>query len=254
MLLHLRHGQTGHFVNGGKTFAVHVLVQTFDEVVNDAEAAQHHGGADLDRACPGQNMLDRIFRVADAAHAKNRQAGFGAEGADAAQGNRLDRRAAIAAIAALAAHIGQRVDLFDVHADHAQNGVDGRKAVRPARFAGLPDQADVGDVRGQLGENRHGRVLFDPAANHFGQGRVLALFAAHVLFGHTVRAAKIEFDGIRARVLHRLHQLPPAIFFNAVHDAGNNGAVGVGFFEHPDVAQPRLRQGGRKSVRCFQSP
>jgi hypothetical protein len=103
--------------------------------------------------------------------------------------------------------------------------VDQRHRVRPAVLGRLGGPADVGDVRRQLDDHRHARVLLAPAGDHLDIFRHLADRGAHAAFAHAVRAAEVELDAVGFRVLDLFQDRGPVFFLARHHERDDQGAV-----------------------------
>ena len=129
---------------------------------------------------------------------------------DHVERDRLHRRAAIAAMGALAVDRSAparscrdrplMIELMVLISETASAPPCLRRARRVA---------DVGDVRRQLDDDRHARVLLAPARHHLDVFRHLADRRAHAALAHAVRAAEIELDAVAAGLLdQRQDRLP----------------------------------------------
>ncbi len=108
----------------------------------------------------------------------------------------LHRRPAIAAMAALAVNRRHRREIVEIDGDDGRDGVDERHGIRSALLGGARRIADVGDVRRQLHDHRHARVLLAPARHHLDVLRHLADRRAHAAFAHAMRAAEVKLDAV----------------------------------------------------------
>src|SRR5262249_37166381 len=192
--LDARHGPADEVADPLEALLQHPAFQAAAELLDEAEAVVHDGGADLDAAGPEQQELDRVLPGLDTADAADRHADrrVAGEGGDHVQGDRLDRRTAVAAVATLAADRRLRRQRVQVHAHDGVEGVDQGQGVGAALDRRPADGGDVGDVRRQLDHHRDGRDLLDPFGDHAGvvgdlaDGRPLAALA------HAVRAAEVQ--------------------------------------------------------------
>ena len=97
---------------------------------------------------------------------------------------------------------GDDNDRFYYHLDHLGS---------PRRVA------DVCDVGCEFDDAREVRVLLDPFRHHLNVFRHLAYSRPHAAFGHSVRAAEIQFDAIRAGIFQPPENVFPRVLFHRGH-------------------------------------
>src|SRR5471030_3171929 len=234
------HGLAGKFADVLVALFVHPARQAVLHLFDDAEAVQHRGGTDLNRAAAQSDELRRVAPVADAADAGNRQAFGGGVAGDFGhhvQRDRLDGRAAIAAVrAGVADHrIGDHA--VQVQVRDRVDGVDQRDRVGAAVLGRARRRPHVGDVGRELDDDRQLRVRLAPARDHLDILRHLADGRAHAAFRHAVRAAEIELDAIRAGGFDQRQNIGPQFFFARQHQRDDDGAVRPIFFHLRDFTQ-----------------
>ncbi len=78
-------------------------------------------------------------------------------------------------------------------------------------------------------DDRDGRDFHHPADNFFGDGGLLADGGAHAALAHAVRAAKVQFDAIRAGIGGALDEFMP-LFARVHHERGDDGVVRASVF------------------------
>ena len=234
-------GLADEFVHGLHAFAVEVGGEAFVHLFNDAEAAVHDGGANLDAGGAKGDVLGGVAPIADAADAGNREADFGIFGAalDHVQGDGFHRRAAIAAVGRVTVDIGLGHEAVEVHIRNAVDRVDEGNGVGSGAFRGAGGVDDIGDVRRELHDHRSGGDLHDPAGDFLGDIGILANGRAHAAFAHAVGAAEIELESVGASVLAALDEVVP--FLAGIgHERGDDGVAGPAFFDLGDFAEVRF--------------
>ena len=157
------------------------------------------------------------------------------------QRDRLHRRAAVAAVARAPADHGVRHHPIQVHADDALDGVDQRQPVRPRLDRRDPGLEDVADVRRQLNQHRHGRVLDRPAGHRLEHLGLLPDRRPHAAFAHAVRAAEVELDPVRAVIDHGLDDVAP-VLPGLDHQRRDQGMPGVLLLHLAHLAQVDLER------------
>src|SRR5690606_27565226 len=103
--------------------------------------------------------------------------------------------------------------------------VDQRYGVGAAGLCRTGGLADVGDVRCQLGDDGHARVLLAPAHDHFDIFRHLTDGRAHAALGHAVRTAEVQFYAVGAGLLDERQDSFPAFLLAGHHDRGDQRPV-----------------------------
>ncbi len=175
----------------------------------------HRGGADLHGAGAEGDELRRVAPGGDAADAGDRQAAPYRVARDLghhAQRDRLHRRPAIAAMRALAVHHRRRRHQVEIDTEMIDMMVlISETASAPPRMRRARRLQNVGDVRRQLHDHRHPRVLLAPARDHLDVFGHLADGRAHAALAHAVRAAEIQLDAVRAGVLHQRQDRLPGL-------------------------------------------
>ena len=166
----IRHSLADNLLNVGKALFVHIVGQTVDHVFDNLEAIGHGGWADLNIATAKRQKFRRIAPSGDAANTGNRQTrcfGIGGDFRHHVQRNRFDRRAAITTMGSLAVNRRLRRKCVEIDAHDRGYGVDQRHGVSTAIVRRASRASYIRDIRRQLHNHRHVRVLLAPACHHF---------------------------------------------------------------------------------------
>ncbi len=129
----------------------------------------------------------------------------------------------------------------EVHLGDAVDRVDERDRVGAAAFCGAGGGGDVGDVGRQFRDHGNGRGFHHPLDNRLGDIRILANGRAHPAFAHAMRAAKVQFDPVRAAIGRALDEVVP-VLARVDHERGDDGVVRPALFHLRDLAKVGLRR------------
>ncbi|MNW54952.1 hypothetical protein D3C74_325830 [compost metagenome] len=170
-----------------------------------------------------------------------------------AQGNRLHCRAAIAAVRALAADIRNRVPTVDIHACQTVNRIDQADRVRAA-FNRMPgDDCNIGNIRGQLYDDRCGRHFLHPGRLRLHQIRLLAGGCAHPALGHAVRTAEVELQPVYTDRFHPLDDLMPLFLLRFYHQGGDNRMIRKSLLRLIDFLQVHFKRTVRNELNVVKA-
>ncbi len=114
---------------------------------------------------------------------------------------------------------------LEIDAHDRVDGVDERDRVGAAGLGGARRAADVGDVRRQLDDDGHARVLLAPARHHLDVFGHLPDGGAHAALGHAVRTAEIELDAVAIRLLDAIQDRLPGFLIARHHQRSDERAV-----------------------------
>ena len=105
---------------------VHPVRQPVGQVLHDAEAVVHYGGADLERPGAQGDELGGIAPRGDATDPgdRNLHRRITGDGGDEVQGDRLHRRPAVAAVARFAGDRRLRLERRQIDTDNGVDGID----------------------------------------------------------------------------------------------------------------------------------
>ncbi len=230
-----------HLVDGRIVVILHIGREAFDHILNDAVAAEHDLGADLHAGGSEQQELDRVTPVRDAADAAdwNVEVRVTTEAGCHMKRDRLDGRAAITPVAREVADAWNDDLSVDIHADDALDRIDQRDAMRPTPLGRQTVRDDIPDVRRELHEHRHRRILDRPGRNLLIDRGLLTDRGAHATLTHPVRTAKVELKTIRARVDAALDDVFP-LLLGLHHEGNDDGVLRVLLFDLGDLAEVAL--------------
>ena len=205
-------------------------------MVHDRRANLHARRAERDE-------LRRVPPGRDAADAGDRNPDLGIRRAalNHIQGNRLHRRAAVPAVRAPSGHERLGAEVVEVDLCDAVDGVDERNCVAPRPAGRARGRSDVRDVGRELGDDRDFRDLLDPPNDGLGHLRILADGRAHAALAHAVRAAEVQFDAVRPRVLGALYEFMPALA-GVHHERRDDRVMRPAFLDLGKFAEIRLRR------------
>ena len=182
-------------------------------------------------------MLRGIVPIANSAYAADGNAHFFRYARHQVQGDRLNRRAAIASVGGLAPHNRARRESVEVQTHKRVNRIDQAHSVGSAFFGRRGNARDVGNVGRQLDDHRCPRRLLHPRSDHLRVLGHLADSRAHAALAHTVRAAKVEFQRVRAGVFGAAHHLVPGFALRFHHQRSDHQMLWVAFLHLVDFAE-----------------
>ncbi len=147
--------------------------------------------------------------------------------------------------------------MVQVHRGDRVDRVDQAHRIRTPLQRRLGGLSNIGDVRRQLHDHRHPRVRLGPARHHLDILGHLPHGAAHAAFAHPVRAAKVQLDPVRARVLDLLEDKLPRVLLAGHHQADDHGPVRIVSLDLLDLGQVHVQRPVRDQldvVQAQQSP
>ena len=97
-ILHFGDGTSAKILDGAEAAIVHVLRESVDQILDDAESVVHGRGAHLNGRRAQSDMLRSVVPVTDPADAADRQPRSLRHGGNQMQRDRLHRGAAISAV------------------------------------------------------------------------------------------------------------------------------------------------------------
>ena len=146
---------------------------------------------------------------------------------------------------AFAVDVGARHERVEIDAGDGVDGVDGREPIGAAALGRARDGANVGDVGRELHEHRRARLLLHPRGDHLGVLGHLADGRAHAALAHAVRAAEVQLQAVGAGVFGARDDVVPRLALRLDHQRRDDGVLRIALLHLGDLAQIRLRCGGR---------
>ena len=242
---HIRHRTAHQLIDRRHPLVVHIFRQAADHFLDDLKAIGHHGGTDLHVPRPKCEKLCRVAPCGHAADTTDRHISRGRVAGNLGhhvQRNWFHCRSAITAMGAFA--VNRRFGCEQVQIDRGDrvDRVDQAHRIRTTAFRGLGGIKHIGDVRRQLHDHRHARVLLAPAGDHFNVFRHLPHGRSHAAFRHAVRAAEVQLDPVGTGFLHMRQDRFPRFLLARDHDRRDQSAVRVITFHRLHLAQVHLKR------------
>ncbi|MNI58445.1 hypothetical protein D3C73_1135570 [compost metagenome] len=101
---------------------------------------------------------------------------------------------------------------------------------------------NVGNIRGELHDNRRGRHFLHPGRLRLHEIGLLAGGRAHPAFSHSVRAAEVELQPVHADVFDALDDLMPFFPLRFYHQGGDHRMIRKSFLRFIDFLQVHFQR------------